>query len=84
MLDTVPYFVLMSILLYLAQLGFAVQKQQASISLIYSSLELILYMALIPIKKRFKTKTSFYMVFLNFLTMLGTYLQVIIEDTKRM
>ena len=84
MLDIVPYFVVMSTLLYLAQLGFAVQKQQAGISLIYSSLELLLYVALIPLKKRFKTKISFYMVLLNFLTMLGTYLQVIIEDSKRM
>ena len=83
MLDIVPYFVVFSTLLYLAQLGFAVQKQEASISLIYSSLEFFLYMALIPLKKRFKTKISHYMVFLNFLTMLGTYLQVIVEDRKR-
>ena len=83
MLDIVPYFVVFSTLLYLAQLGFAVQKQEASVSLIYSSLEFFLYMALIPLKKRFKTKISHYMVFLNFLTMLGTYLQVIVEDRKR-
>ena len=47
-------------------------------------MEFILYMALIPLKKRLKTRICYYYVFLFFLTMLGTYLQVIVEDIKRM
>ena len=80
-LDIIPYFVLMSTLLFLSQIIFAVQNHQDPISLAYSSIEFILYMALIPLKKNLlKHRIVYYMLILSQFTLFGIYFRVIFED----
>ena len=82
-LDIIPYFVLMSTLLFLAQVLFAVQKKEAGIALAYSTAEFLLYMSLIPLKNYLKHRIVYYMLVLSLFTLFGTYLQVVFEDKKR-
>ena len=87
--DVIPVFVLMSTLLYICQIIFAVQRQDFSegiplayltVEFILPTLEFVLYISLIPLKNYLRQKIVYYMLILCYLNLFGTYLQVVFED----